>query len=304
MVLVFGTICIDRVREVPRLPSPGGYVEISAEKDMLGGEAANTAYALSKWNAEFELWGNLVGDDLDGRLLGQLILEHGLVNEFGSNPNSGVDTPICDIYVTPDGERTMFGKGFSSMGRGVELSRLRFKRGGWFTAEPNMLSESESAVRLAMAAGMKLYLMDYLNPDSVPPGSYWQCSTDWVGTRNNMQRNVSWVQDWVAKTESFAILSDGPNGFVAGSPDLPIRAYPPYPAPIVIDTTGAGDMFRAGMLFGLSQGWHLDECLRFASAAGCLKCGALGATTVVPSISDVKKLIDEHPTISKQYARI
>jgi ribokinase/sulfofructose kinase len=82
---------------------------------------------------------------------------------------------------------------------------------------------------------------------------------------------------------------------------MPARAYPPYPMTTVVDTTGAGDMFRAGMLLGLDQGWPTSKCLQFASAAGCLKCRALGATTEVPSVQEVLAYVEEHDQVSRQY---
>lgn len=300
MILVFGTVCIDRVRRVPALPPVGGYVEVVEETDILGGEAANTANALKLWGLDPQLWGNAEGDSLEADILRRLLIEKGLENRVNLTLQTP-QTPICDIYVTPDGERTMFGKGFSSMEVGVAVEDLPYTEDAWFTAEPNMPNAAQKAADLAHRAGMKLYLMDFMDAAHIPPGSFWQCSTDWTGTRNNTQKNVAWVQEWVAKTGCFAILSDGPNGFVAGSADFPVRSYPPYPAPKVVDTTGAGDLFRAGMLFGLDQGWPMVDCLQFASAAGCLKCRALGATTDVPSILEIKRHVEQHPHVSQQY---
>jgi sugar/nucleoside kinase (ribokinase family) len=300
MILVFGTVCIDRVRRVPGLPPAGGYVEVVAETDFLGGEAANTANALKLWGIDSQLWGNAEGDSLEAEILRNLLSEKGLLNRVNLT-DQVTQTPICDIYVTPDGERTMFGKGFSTMEAGVSVEQLPYTKDAWFTAEPNMQNAARRAATLAYEAGMKLYLMDYMDAADVRPGSFWQCSTDWTGTRNNTQKNVAWVQDWVAKTGCFAILSDGPNGFVAGSAEIPVRAYPPYPAPNVVDTTGAGDMFRAGMLFGMEQGWPLAECLQFGSAAGCLKCRALGATTDVPTVDEIRKHVQDHSYVSQQY---
>ena len=301
MVLVFGTICIDRVRLVPHLPQAGGYVEITGETDLLGGEAANTANALKTWNRPVQLYGNPVGMPPDGAHLQELLEAKGLENLSDKVVADGNQTPICDIYVTPDGDRTMFGKGFSTMEIGLSVDPIRHLRADWFTAEPNMRNATRDAVTLAHAAGMKLYLMDLLDSREVPPGSFWQCSTDWAGTRNNTQKNVEWVRNWVAQTGSFAVLSDGPNGFVAGSPNHPIRSYPPFPAPVVVDTTGAGDMFRAGMLYGLDQGWDVPDCLRFAAAAGCLKCRAIGATTEVPTVEEIEEHIRLHPQVSRQF---
>ncbi len=274
---------------------------------MLGGEAANTANALVQWGAEVRLAGNRFGNGPDADLLRELLNDKGLRDTFVIASHKGDEdsinlTPVCDIYVTPDGERTMFGRGFSTMEQYLDIEKITFESGSWFTAEPNMEVASRRVVRAAIDAGMKCYLMDFLREDDpIVPGSYWQSSTDWAGYRNNMQKNVQWVKDWIAKFGCFTVLSDGPNGFVAGSPEIKARAYPPYPAPSVVDTTGAGDMFRAGMLFGLNQGWSHVKCLQFAAAAGCLKCASLGATTRVPSVQEVLSYVAEHDQVSRQY---
>ncbi len=305
MILVFGTVCMDRILRVPSLPSPGGYVEVQSELTLLGGEAANTANALTSWGDEAVLTANPLGLSQDSNLLRTLLYERNLHPTELLGPDwkaEDVATPVCDIYVTDDGDRTMFGRGFSALDKYLSLDPVPWRNGDWFTAEPNMETASRLAARKAQAEGMSLYLMDFIQPDDpIYPGSYWQSSTDWAGHKNNTQRNVQWVKQFVAKNGCFAVLSDGPNGFVAGSPDLPVRAYPPFPAPSVVDTTGAGDLFRAGMLHGLSKGWVLSECLRFASAAGCLKCQFLGATVTVPTVEQVERHIAENGDVSTQY---
>ena len=274
---------------------------------MLGGEAANTANALVKWGRGVVLAGNGLGLGPDADLLQELLADKGLLGSLlpiqHSRSDEAVDpTPVCDIYVTPDGERTMFGRGFAGMHPEFSLSQLPFKKGEWFTAEPNMDKPARAAAKAAMEAGMHCYLMDFTRDDEpIAPGSFWQSSTDWAGFRNNTQKNVQWVKAWIAKYGCFTILSDGPNGFVAGSPAMPARAYPPYPMQDVVDTTGAGDMFRAGMLFGLDQGWEASKCLQFASAAGCLKCRSFGATTEVPTVEEVLAYVVEHEQVSRQY---
>lgn len=274
---------------------------------MLGGEAANTANALVKWGAEVTLCGNRLGSGPDSDLLRELLYEKGLREAYlRSSHWIGEDrddlTPVCDIYVTPDGERTMFGRGFSAMELGLDPLQIPFQAGGLFTAEPNMENASRIVARAAAEAGMRCYLMDFLRSDDpIVPGSFWQSSTDWAGYRNNMQKNVRWVKEWVETHGCFTILSDGPNGFIAGSPDMEARAYPPYPAATVVDTTGAGDMFRAGMLFGLEQDWSMTKCLQFAAAAGCLKCSSYGATTLVPTVAEVLAYVEHHKQVSRHY---
>lgn len=54
-----------------------------------------------------------------------------------------------------------------------------------------------------------------------------------------------------------------------------------------IDTTGAGDCFAAGFIYGISEGHTLEECARFANACGGLAVENLGATTGIQGLSQV-----------------
>jgi sugar/nucleoside kinase (ribokinase family) len=289
VILVFGTVCLDRVMQVPHLPAPGGYVGIDREDLYLGGEGANTANALKTWGADVTLIGNDLGTGYEGDLLRQLVANHDL--SYRDDDPSGL-APVCDIYVTPDGERTMFGRGFDHMEPAIRLSDIPFRSGQWLSAEPNMSDISREVAREAKARGMKLYLMDFFR-DSEPlgPGDFWQCSTDWVGTRGDAAANIRWVEGWVQRTGCFAILTDGSHGLVCGSPDRPVRHYEALLSPKVVDSTGAGDTFRAGMLYGLDLGWDVDRCLTFASAAGALACGYPGATSRVPTVAEIEAAI-------------
>jgi sugar/nucleoside kinase (ribokinase family) len=291
VILVFGTICVDRVRKLPRMPDIGGYVEVESEDLLLGGEAANTANALRLWGAEVVLAGNGLGAGGDGDFLRGAITAQDLPLVTSHIIAEGI-TPVCDVFVTRDGERTMIGSGFSAMEATVDPSKLPFEAGQWFTAEPNMRNAAREAVRLAHSAGMKTYTMDFVEEDDpIYPGAYWQCSTDWAGVRGNIAENLAWVRRWVERFGCFTILTDGARGFIAGSPDLAVRHYPGFPVEKVVDATGAGDLFRAGMLFGLDRSWPVERCLRFASVAGALACGSFGATVDVPSLAEIEALL-------------
>jgi ribokinase len=62
------------------------------------------------------------------------------------------------------------------------------------------------------------------------------------------------------------------------------------PATTAIDATGAGDAFRAGLLYGLLQGFDLPRSLCWGVATGSLKVRSLGAATTVPSFRDIEAL--------------
>ena len=57
------------------------------------------------------------------------------------------------------------------------------------------------------------------------------------------------------------------------------------------DTTGAGDSFRAGILFGLISGASVEESARIANAVAALKCRAIGARTALPGMEELDELL-------------
>jgi sugar/nucleoside kinase (ribokinase family) len=66
----------------------------------------------------------------------------------------------------------------------------------------------------------------------------------------------------------------------------------------VVDSTGAGDVFRAGFIYGLLQGWPIPQVLRFANAAAAVSCTRLGALASVPSIEEVTEVLSGRPLSS------
>ncbi len=58
----------------------------------------------------------------------------------------------------------------------------------------------------------------------------------------------------------------------------------------VVDATGAGDVFRAGFIYGLFQKWTVPEILRFANATAAVSCTRLGAIPSVPTLDEVRAL--------------
>jgi sulfofructose kinase len=58
-----------------------------------------------------------------------------------------------------------------------------------------------------------------------------------------------------------------------------------------VDTTGAGDIFHAGFIYGLLQGWPLQRQLDFACAAAALNCTAVGARGGIQSVENIERLM-------------
>ena len=68
------------------------------------------------------------------------------------------------------------------------------------------------------------------------------------------------------------------------------------PETMAIDATGAGDAFRAGLLYGLLRGFDLPRSLCWGVAAGTLKVRSLGAATTLPGFQEIEALADSLQT--------
>jgi sugar/nucleoside kinase (ribokinase family) len=57
------------------------------------------------------------------------------------------------------------------------------------------------------------------------------------------------------------------------------------------DTTGAGDAFRVGLLYGLLEGMSIENSARSANAVAALKCRSIGARTALPTETELEQFI-------------
>jgi 5-dehydro-2-deoxygluconokinase len=62
----------------------------------------------------------------------------------------------------------------------------------------------------------------------------------------------------------------------------------------VVDESGAGDAFAAGLIVGIVEGWPLEPSLRFASEVGALACTALGCSAGIPNLEQVLRQMATH----------
>jgi sugar/nucleoside kinase (ribokinase family) len=93
-----------------------------------------------------------------------------------------------------------------------------------------------------------------------------------------------------ARHDGLLVVTLGPHGAVALDGDR-LCCAPAFEVE-AIDTTGAGDVFRGGFIYGLLHGWPVDRMLRFANAAAASSCTRLGAMNGVPTLEETYRLFD------------
>lgn len=282
---------MDRFRHIMEMPKVGGYAEYHHEALQLGGEAANTAVALHRLGQSVVLRSNYVGN---GQHIHPWLIENGI--DVHGCPISDSPEPSCDIYLTPDGERTMFGRQLlapDSVPWGNDIE--------WVSCDPNLGEASREELRRAFRQGKKTYGMDFFQPDDPYDCiTIWQSSTDWWGNKGNLHDNHDAFAAFTDEYGFNGILTAGAQGCLAGRGDA-LRHYPAFRIPQVVDATGCGDCFRAGVIAGLNEGKPFEEALMLGAAVGALNATKEGASAGAPTMLEALQLIAEQPEISAAY---
>lgn len=97
----------------------------------------------------------------------------------------------------------------------------------------------------------------------------------------------------IAKTLQAAIITRGEKGstLLADGTETHI---PAVKATAVVDPTGCGDAYRAGLLYGLTLGWGWADCCRIASLMGSLKIAERGAQNHTATREQISALLQQH----------
>jgi sugar/nucleoside kinase (ribokinase family) len=102
--------------------------------------------------------------------------------------------------------------------------------------------------------------------------------------------------DWFAEHEIPLLgVKLGPEGCIIRA-DGETRHYPAYEVSVT-DSSGAGDAFMAGLLYGRLQGWDVTPTARFANATAAHCVQAIGCSAGVPDAGQVIRFLESGPRL-------
>ncbi len=270
---------------IAQYPPAGGSAWITEEKLCVGGEAANSAIAFSAWGLETLLVGTVLGRDERASWLLEALGQLPHIDASWLTASYDADTPSCNIMATPDGERTMFGRHFNTM-RGQKL--LDLPPAKVFTLDPYCGSEVITAALAADAADMTIIAMDTTgNPAlssiaDVVVTSYQELQPGQTQAQSEETTRQAAIEYGVTH-----ILTLGPNGSVAFDPrGNVVHRQESIRIGTVLDATGCGDIYRAGLVCGFVNDWPIQKTMAFASAAAALNLMGLGGGGHVLTLDD------------------
>lgn len=271
------------------------YRALGSAVEMSGGSAANTMTGVASFGGKAAYIGKVNDDEL-GQVFGHDLRAVGVHFSRGAHED-GIATGRCIIVVTPDAERTMNTYlGVSSLLCPNDIDRTVVAAGkvlymeGYLYDRPEAKAAFRLAASVAHAHGrmVSLTLSDSFCVDR-HRDDFRALVTDEVdilfGNRSELlslyevetfEEAISCVQ----RDCHLAVITVGAEGCYVVTRDEVLTA-PAEPVQQVLDTTGAGDLFAAGFLFGFTRELPLLECARLGSIAAAEVISHVGPRPLV-----------------------
>lgn len=265
-----------------------------------GGSAGNTVCALAALGANPGFIGK-VGQDETGAFFGDTLRQRG-VNALLATCD--LPSGIASTFISTDGERT-FGTylGAAATLRAEDLSRKMFAGYNYLYIEGYLLQDHDlmlRAVQLAKEEGLQVCLdMAGYNVVEAERDFFDQLIVKYVDI---VFANESEALAYTGKTPhealeeiaskcSIAVVKTGKEGSLVKKGTEVIQLLS-CPVDNVLDTTGAGDFYAAGFMYGLTCGYSLEKCVQISTILATAVIQEVGTTLPAKKWDEIKLNIE------------
>ena len=291
-VVGVGLNATDTLIPVAHYPARGSKVEFRSANVLPGGQVATAVVACQQWGLRTRYVGKL-GDDGAAAMHRAEFARLGVEAHLFTAP--GCPSQQAFILVDDAGERTVLWK------RDTRLTlRPEELRREWITESRALHVDGHDTAAAAVAAGWARAagVPVIADLDEIYPGveallkniSYLITSRDIPGRlmeEPDLRKSLPALRERFGCRLTAATLGEG--GALAW--DGTQFHYATAFRVKTVDTTGAGDIFHAGFIYGLLQGWALQRQLDFACAAAALNCTAVGARGGIHSLEAIEQVM-------------
>jgi sugar/nucleoside kinase (ribokinase family) len=287
-----GLNATDTLISLPDYPERGSKVEYHGATVLPGGQSATTVVACQTWGLQTRYVGKLGTDDA-ARLHREAFARVGVDARLIAVPGAASAQSL--IIVDAGGERTVLcRKDERLVLQPADLERSWIANARALHVDGYDTAAATLAARWAREAGTPVIAdLDALYPgvgDLIENVDYLIASRDFpcrLMREKNLEMALKGIHARYGCKLTAATL--GPDGVLAWDGKRMMHSSA-YRVPVV-DTTGAGDIFHAGFIYGLLQGWPLSRQLDFACAAAALNCMASGARGGIQTVTAVEELM-------------
>ena len=275
------------------------YPQVDTKKEVLewheqgGGPVATALVALSRLGVSCRFYG-MTGDDEAGGKIRQSLADEGLdVQGLVKRRESASQLAFIAVEKST-AKRTIFWRRPS--GKVLQPDELGedFLLGSNFLLIDGLMMDASFA---AVKKAKEMHVPVMLDAGSARPGILELARLcDYVVASEVFAEGLGWelmpeslLKEYVSLGVTALTVTHGEGGSITVSDDRIIR-MPAFTVEAV-DTTGAGDVFHAGYIYGLLQEWDLERVVRFASALAAMKCLQMGGRKGIPRLADVMQFL-------------
>ena len=298
-VVGLGQCSLDILGQADNYPELDQKAELRSLLIQGGGPVATALVTLARLGVSVTMVG-AVGDDGFGRQIRESLVKEKvdctyLVQPFGSS------SQVAFIAVDGEGHRNVFWHRGTARPAVTSLQTL-------FSDSVRILHMDglhleQALVAAAMARSLKIVTV--LDAGTLRPGmekllplidhlAVSERFAQQVIGRNDPEAALKLLADYGAEAITITL---GKAGCLSMNADGQFFRLPAFKADVV-DTTGCGDVFHGGYIYGLLQNWPLPQTLRFATACAALKTRAMGGRTAIPNLREVENFLQAQPIVN------
>ncbi|HKO96006.1 MAG TPA: PfkB family carbohydrate kinase [Pyrinomonadaceae bacterium] len=292
----FGLNAVDHLIVVPQYPAFDTKIRLTEHKQAAGGQTASAMIALQRLGLSTAYAGRF-GSDAEGRFGLEAIKREG-VNLDHAEVIDGARNQVAFIIIDErNGERTII------WDRDNRLEYQRHEAPVDLASKGRVLHldahDPPAGVEMAKAARARGVIVS-ADIDNIYNGlpELLPLIDILVSSREFPHRLTGIADERASLVELKARYGCGVVGLTKGVEGAVIYSEgqfvesPAFEVPGGCrDTTGSGDAFHGGLLFGLLTGEDLESSLKIANAVASLKCRALGARTALPTLSELNDFL-------------
>ena len=286
----------DRIGLVAAYPPSNTKTEIEVLENQPGGQVATTVVTTARLGLRSRYLGKF-GDDAAGRAVRGALVHEGIdLSEAKVVPEVSNQTAFIVVDRTNKTRNV-----FVYSDPRLKLSPEDFSHESITSGKILYLGGREPAAALAFArigkdGGSKILLdADAVGDgilDLLPLADVVICPEAFP-TRLMGERSLERATEWISRMGPAVVCcTRGADGVIVFC-DGALTEMKSIDVDIV-DTTGAGDVFQGGFIYGMIEQWPLERTLRFASACAALKCRTLGGQKGIPKLAQVETFLAAH----------
>lgn len=296
-VVGLGQCSLDFLGRLEQYPELDQKAELHELKVQGGGPVATALVCLARLGVPVAICGRVGDDDYGQRIIEGLVAEH--VDCRALIPDTEQTSQAAFIVVDEDGHRNIFWHRGTAQTVELSMTDTALIRGARILHLDGLhLEAALAAARHARSHGV----CTVLDAGTLRPGIEQLLPLiDHLVVSEKFARQVVDGHDPVLALETLLMygakavtVTLGKRGSISRTAAGEEFGQPAFEVD-AIDTTGCGDVFHGGYIFGLLQDWPLTQTVRFAAACAALKTRSLGGRTAIPTLVEVESFLSNTP---------